>query len=351
MSFLKRWQTWSSWLNANLYLDVGSSVTRVVYQNKLVWHQPTCLAIETQSGNVVQVGQTAFNILGKVPNTISVTFPVQGGQVSNLDHMQKYLESVLHVITPQLGLPFLINVKANLALPISTSPVESQNWAKALKAGGFQTVSVWPKPQALYHSALKSKIPQDYLCVIDIGANTTEIAAFAQGQLFRAQTLPFGGSLYTQELENIVRSEYQGAGSWIQMEKVKLQQRGLSLLPDAKVSTHKTSLRVTDILTRNPKAIYVERGAIEAQFRTVSHRLLDMIQEFLGQLPSEVSTALLERGVYLTGGGSQLSGLSEFLSFHLKLPYILSTQPDLDVIWGLADINHQVLKVKSSKRA
>lgn len=337
MSVTRQLKTWSSWLNANVCLDIGSSMTRVVYQKKLVWYQPTCLAIENQSGAVVEVGQTAFNSMGKVPHTVSVVFPVHKGQVSDIDQMQKYVHSLLQLIQPQLGAPFLINVKAQLTVPIATSPVESQNWTRVLRLGGFNKVVLWPKPQALYYSAAKAKVPQDYLCVIDIGAETTEIAAFAQGQLFNAQTLDFGGRLFTEELETLIRSEYQGIGSWGQLEKVKTQLRGLSYLPDRKSSGHKTSMRVTDVLTRNPKAIYLERETVEARFEGVCRLLGDLIQEFLGQLPSEVATALLERGIFLTGGGSALAGLPEFLSDYLKLPYIESDQADLDVIWGLTD--------------
>lgn len=338
MSLIHQLRTWSSWLHASLYLDVGSSMTRVVYQRKLIWQQPTCVAIEKHSGTVISVGKKAFDILGKVPESMAVVFPVETGQPSNLEFLQKYLEGILQAITPQLQLPFLVNVKATITLPISTSPVESYQWRKVFRSAGFQSVAILPKPQALVTSISKTKVPQDYVCIIDIGAETTEVAAYAQGQLFKAETLRFGGKLYTAALETIVRSEYQGISSWVQLEKIKKQQRNLSYIPESKPTTHKTSLRVTDILSRNPKAIYIERAVIEAAFRTVSETLVSLVQDFLGELPTDVATALLERGVYLTGGGSLLAGLAEYLSYQLKLPYLVSDQPELDVIWGLTEL-------------
>jgi len=339
-SVLTQLQQLPSWLSQDFKIDMGSSLTRVVVGQKLVWHQPTCLAVDRRSGSVVEIGQQALSLMGKTPPHITLIFPVQNGRIAEVGYAEKYLQTVVKLVLTQLQRPLVVYLRADAAISVSLSPIERSMWNRVLHSAGFQSVKLVPKPRALLAHMISTKTAKshfDNVLFIDIGAQTTELAVFVQNQIIKAETLTIGSHTFTQAIEDAIRLDYQALVSWPMAEKIKLQQRNLQLIPSDKpaATSHKTSLRVTDALTRTPKTIYIERTAIEIVLRVVAEQLAKQITIFLSQLPPESLTAVMEQTAVVSGGGSLLPGLVEYLESRLQLSIMPAEQPELAVIWGV----------------
>jgi len=323
-------------LNARFSIDVGSRYTRVVYKSKLIWHQPTCVTFHTPTQTVVEIGQKAWLAMGKTPNHMETLFPIRNGKVSEIQITLQYLRALQKMVLEQLELPFVLNISGVIGVSSSLSPVEIQTWKNVLHEGGFQRLRLVKKSQAIYtHARAQGK---EVAWVLDVGDQTTEIGAFVGEELVSSKSIDFGGQQFTLELQDLLRSQYQAVLSQAAAEAVKTQQRTLRLALDQGASkAAKSTIRASDVITHEPKVVYLERRQLEERFAALAGELLPVLQQFLANLSSETSRALMEQGLYLTGGGSLVSGLSEYLQTNLQTRCLLAEQPELDVVWGLAE--------------
>lgn len=329
---------WSQLLNTKLILDVGAYQTRVVYQRKLIWHQPTCLTYHAPSQSVLEIGQKALQAFGKTPKSVQVIFPVQNGQVSDVVITQQYLRAVLKAVLDKLELPFSLSSSVVLGVPASSSPVALQMWTRVLHESGFQGVKLIKKSQAVYEYVQTQGQALPYTWLLDIGSQMTEVAVFSGKEIISSESFEFGGHHYTTELQDLLRSEYQVTLGYLLCEQLKMQQRGLHFQPEYRSASHKTTVRVTDILSNEPKIVYLERNKVEEVWEKVSQDLVLALEGFLGRLSPDIVSLIQDQGLYLTGGGSQLNGLSEYLHQSLTTQVTVAKQPELEVVWGLATL-------------
>lgn len=327
-------------LTTQLFFDVGSSATRVVYQQKLVCHQPTCLSLHAPSQTVLEIGERAAKTQGKTPANIITVFPVRDGAVTHIPQMQGYLKALTQQALQQLEIPFSLSMTAVVSVPSSLSPVARQTWLRVFHESGFQRVRLVSKAQALYSHVQSEGETSPLTWIVDVGSQTTEIAAFSGSEVVSAHSLEFGGDHLTQALQELLQTEYQATLSMASTEQLKKHQRNLQLSEGEARSAHKTTVKASDMLSLQPRIVYLERYKVEAAFRETLQELLEGLRGFLSDISPEIRQQLLEQGCYLTGGSSQLSNIREYLQTELKTQVTLAKQPELDVIWGLAHLDH-----------
>ncbi len=321
-------------VKAGLWLDIGSQNTRVVYGNKLVWHQPTCVTLHVPTQTVLEVGQRALLSMGKTPEKIQVVFPVRQGKISDLAISQQYIRAVVKQVMALLELPFVFQLSGQAAVASSLSPVAMQTWTRVLHESGFHAVQLIRKSQAIQEFLRAQKQPLNWM--LDMGAQTTELGIFLGDEVLQSHSLNLGGHDITTELQDLLRTEYQATLSYLSAEALKVAQHSLHLSTEKSgLKSAKTTLRATDLVTQEPKVIYLDKQDLELHFGLKMKELVDEIKAILAQLSTEMRTQLLEGGLYLTGGASGLSGAKEFLESELKTTVTVARQPELDLVWGV----------------
>lgn len=328
----------TGFIHTHLSLDVGSAETRVMLNNKIVWQQPSCLTYHPQTKNVIHLGQTAVATVGKTPITMTTTFPIRDGVLTNLAIGQAYFSALLREIVAHQQQKMVVNISATLAVAKRVTPVQKQLWERVLHQAGFTRVKTVSKAQALFAFLQQQQPTLKHVCLLDIGSQTTEIALFFDGQLVANQTILFGGDHYTEELKEVLRAEQQAAVSWETAEKLKMHLKNIQMGTEqgTKEAQHKTAVRAKDVLTQVPTTVYVNRSVINTHFKQVTDQLLLDIHAFLAQAPPEIVPVLMDQGLYVTGGGSLLSGLVPYLEETLKCASNHAKEPFLDVVKGVA---------------
>ncbi|GIK83446.1 MAG: rod shape-determining protein [Patescibacteria group bacterium] len=316
-----------------LLIDLGSAFTRVYLGETQLYNEPTCLAVHTSSQSVIAFGERALKLLGKTPNSVEVCFPVLQGEIAHTQYLEYYLTALLNKVLPQMQLKrHILGLSAKVAIPSSLSPAKKTLLGQVMKSVGFTKVEYIESGFVVAkHIAAKDSKLKD-ICVLDIGAQKAEISIFSVGELAFNQSYSWGGIYLTEELQRIVRSKHHCVVGWHIAEDAKKE------IGSVITNKEKVAIRGKDLVTQAGKTVIVDTTDIKAEFSKLLGELLDNIQQFISLLPSEVAVSVLDKGIYITGGTSQLKGIDQAIIEKFKCDVLVSTNPEKDVIIGLQNL-------------
>lgn len=317
---------------SKFYFDIGSSKTMVLLDKKIVFNEPTCIAVHTDSNAVVAIGKKAFQLLGKAPKSIKISFPVQSGVVEEDKLLELFIVSLVKQVYPKLSMSeMFFGLSATVAIKSSIFKTQEKIISKIFRNAGFTTLKFI---DAAYASMLsifgeKTNLPSE-ICLVDFGASKTEIAVFASGEKVDAKSFVFGGVRLTEIIQTQATQKYTCQVSWKVAEEAKLQNAQIN-------EKHKKfALHGKDLLTQAGKSIVMSTEDYQEIFLLDLVDLFDSMTLFVSNLPSEIAIAVLEKGIYLTGGSSQIVGLDKIISEKFKCPVFVSKNPSFDVLAGLS---------------
>jgi rod shape-determining protein MreB len=181
----------------------------------------------------------------------------------------------------------------------------------------------------------KSKASES-CCVMSIGGQTTQVGVFSAGRLAYESRWSWGGVKFTEIIQNIMSQEEQLAVSWHAAEAIKLE---LPSLQSDKAHNSKVAIRGKDIINQSSKTKIVNISIFAQAFAEYYAELLENFELFVSELPTELATACLENGIYLTGGGSKIVDLSDHLSKRMHTIVRVHANPELATAQGLVKMS------------
>jgi rod shape-determining protein MreB len=314
-----------------LYIDMGSSSTRVLMDGKLVYSESTCIAIHKESGEVVAVGKKAEQLLGKTPQSIEVIFPVRTGKVVHLHPAQQYVKALVGQLAfSHYSFP-IVSQPGIFALPSFATPIQKE-MRKKIWYSAHVSLSFESKAHCLMRRVQQLKNMLSVNFVIDIGGMTTEIGVWSENQLVRELTLPYGSEHLTQEIILRVRKEYHCEIGWKTAELIKKE---IVQIKDKKGSPKQMVIRGRDTLSSLPTTIQISSEHFQEIATNIAQEIATGFQKVCQDISPELLASSLGEGIFLTGGGAFIGGIKEFLQDRLKTEIILSATPFEDVIRGL----------------
>ncbi|MBD3279854.1 MAG: hypothetical protein GF390_04070 [Candidatus Pacebacteria bacterium] len=312
-----------------IFVDFGSANTRLITNGQLVFHQPTSLVYQPSQQAVLAIGDQAAQFLSQGLASLELAKPLQYGVIADPTLSKLYLQAV---IKTQLQQPQIWwqRFSGYLAVPAGITPVEKTALTRVLNRVGWGQLKLVSKAQALINRLKQHQLSQDLL-IIDLGAQVTELALLTQGQLVSEQTIEFGGQLFTKTIQDLVKQHHACEISWSTALKLHHQLGSLQ-----STNEHKLVIRGKDLLTGTSKTLTVSAHEFQPELLDLSKNLATELKWQLTQLPTAALVKALNQGIFLTGGASQLNGLTELLTKELGGEVILSPTPSLDVVQGLA---------------
>jgi rod shape-determining protein MreB len=313
-----------------LLIDLGSSCTRIYIGKKEIFNEATCIAVHTDSQSVIAFGEKALRLLGKTPKSVEINFPILNGEIAHSIYLELYLSAVLQEILPDMRLQrYLFGLHAKVAVPNSLSPAKKMLLKKVLKNANFTKMDFVGSGYAVAKNISQNDKKLKDICVLDIGAQKAEISIFSLGELIYSQSYRWGGVLLTENLQRIIRNKHHCVVGWGIAETAKKE------IGSVITSKNKLAVRGKDLVTQASKTIIIDGNDVKVEFSKLLNELLDNIQQFLALLPSEVAVSVLDKGIYITGGTSQLKGIDQAVIEKFKCDVLISTKPEKDVIAGL----------------
>jgi rod shape-determining protein MreB len=316
-------------LSNDIGIDLGTANTLVYVKGKgVIINEPTVVAVNEKTGQVIAVGKEAKKMLGRTPPHITAVRPLVDGVISDFEVTEHFLEYLLN--RAQEGAKKMLGPRVVIGIPSGTTNVERRAVRDAARNAGAREVHVVEEPMA---AALGIRLPTREpigSMIVDIGGGTTDIAVISLGGIVHAKNVKVAGDRLNSDIISYIRDEFKILIGEKTAEHLKLSVGSILSLPERAEVT----VRGRDLVTGLPREVLITDTDIREAIGHSIDILLEAIKEVIEGTPPEVVSDVMKRGIYLVGGGAMIRGLDKFLSDWLKVPVYLTEDPLMSVARG-----------------
>ena len=323
----------------DLGVDLGTSNVLIYADGKgLVVREPSVVAVDRNTGKILQVGSAARNMLNRTPGNVVAMRPLKDGIISDHEMTVKMLSEMFKTATK--ASVFTPKPRVVISVPSGVTEVEERSVINAAIEAGARRVFLIEEPLAAALGAgLNIKDPNGHM-VVDIGGGTTDIAVLSMNGVAMSSSLKVAGDAFDDAIIRYVRRQHQMVIGKVTAEEVKIQIG--EVYPRSEELT--MNIKGRDAKTGMPKMVTLSSKEIYEVLRRPARMIADEVMEVLEQTSPELVSDVAENGITLTGGCSQLWGFAELLMERTGIPCILADDPDSCTAYGcgksLAWINH-----------
>lgn len=303
-------------------IDLGTANTLVYLRGKgIVVTEPSVVAVNQKTGQVVAVGTTAKAMLGRTPGHLVAVRPLVDGVVSDFEATE---EMLAYLINRAQGVSRkMLGPRAVIGVPSGITNVEIRAVRDAAQNAGAREVHIIEEPMA---AALGIRLPVREAIgsmIVDIGGGNTDIAVISLGGIVRSKNLRIAGDKLNQDIIAHVRSEFKILIGEKTAENVKV-----AIGSVVEGGQHlEAVVRGRDLITGLPREVIVTDQDIREAISQSIDSLVEAVREVLEVTPPEILSDIIRSGIILTGGGALLKGLDTLLSQWLKVPVIVADDP------------------------
>lgn len=322
-------------------IDLGTANTLVYLKGKgIVITEPSVVAVNQKTGQVVAVGTQARDMLGRTPAHIVAVRPLIEGVVSDFEVTE---EMLAYLIQKAQGQKTPLGPRVVIGVPSGITSVETRAVRDAARNAGAREVHIIEEPMA---AALGARLPLNEpigTMIVDIGGGTTDIALISLGGIVRSKNLRVAGDTMNQDISSYIRSEFKILIGDRTAEDVKLAVASV-LKPTTPLQT---TIRGRDLVTGLPREIVVTDADVREAIASSVVTIVESIKEVLETAPPEVVADVMRLGIFVTGGGALLRGLPELLQEEIKVPIHMVEDPLTTVVRGTGMILEDVEQYRS----
>lgn len=320
-------------------IDLGTVNTLVLVKGKgIVIREPTVVALHKKTRQILAIGTEAKRMLGRTPAAIEAVRPLRDGVISDFDTCEAMLKFFIHKVhesaswrTIKIPRPRVV-----VGIPSGVTEVERRAVQDACLSAGAREAYLIEEPMA---AAIGAKLPvedPEGILIIDIGGGTTEIAVISLGGMVINRSLRVAGDELDEEIINYMRTRYGMLIGERSAEEVKIEIG--SAYPGSGKDDAATVVRGRDLSNGLPKSLKVTAAEIREALTPVISQMVAAIKEVLEETPPELLTDIVERGVFLAGGGALLRGLDKKIAEETKLPVYVADDPLTTVVRGCGEV-------------
>ncbi|MBP6868770.1 MAG: rod shape-determining protein [Candidatus Pacebacteria bacterium] len=319
----------NSIFSQDIGIDLGTANTLVYVRGRgIVMNEPSVVAVNDKTGQVVAVGQGAKVMLGKTPPHIRAVRPLSHGVISDFEVTQELLSYLIQKASD--GRARLIGPRVVVGVPTGVTNVESRAVRDAALSSGAREVYIVEEPTAGAIGALLPITEAKGTMVLDIGGGTTDIAVLALGGTVASKSSQVAGDRFNENIIDYVRSEFQLAIGERTAEDVKIDIG--AVIPLAEELSR--PVRGRDLATGLPREIILTDSHVREALSASLDSLMEALKEVIEKTPPELLSDVLEHGAVVFGGGAMLRGLPELLSKMLGVPVRVADDPLTAVVRG-----------------
>lgn len=309
--------------NAEIGIDLGTANILIYSKTKgVVLNEPSVVAIDVNTKDVVAVGTEAKEMIGKTPKNIIPIRPLRDGVIADYDVTAQMLKVLLKKVSKKIGVS-MRKPTVVVCTPAGSTAVERRAIHNAITSFGAKTVHLIEEPVA---AAIGADLPVDEplaSVVVDIGGGTSEVGIISFGGVVSSNSIRVGGDNLDEEIIHYIRKTYNVLIGERTAENIKME-IGYAH-PNHKEDM--MSIRGRDMVTGLPKTIDITSTEIHEAIKEPLLKILDAVKATLENCPPELSGDIVDHGVVLTGGGSLLQGMKEWLASELNVPVHMAPNP------------------------
>ncbi len=320
-------------------VDLGTSNVLIFVANKgIVVREPSVVAMDKNTGRILQVGAEAKNMLGRTPGNVVAMHPLKEGVISDHGMTVKLLQTLFRRAVPQSF--FNPKPRVVICVPSGITEVEERTVINVAIEAGARRVYLIEEPLAAALGAnLEIKGPNGHM-VVDIGGGTTDVAVLTMNGVARSSSLKVAGDSFDEAIGRHVRRRHGIVIGQTMAEDIKIKIGCVYERPE------EVSMEVfgRDAKSGMPRELNLSSSEIYEVLRRPARQIADEVMSVLEDTSPELVSDIATNGITLTGGGSQLWGMAQMIQDRTGIHCTLSDDPDSCVAYGcgksLGWINH-----------
>jgi len=304
-------------------MDLGTANTLVYVRGRgIVINEPSIVAINQKTGQILAIGNEAKKMVGRTPSHIIATRPLREGVISDFEVTEQMLRYFIEKVNKKYPL-FFPRPRMVIGIPCGVTEVEKRAVEDAAKEAGAREVYLIEEPMA---AAIGARLPvQDAggNMVIDIGGGTSEVALISLGGVVVSRSLRIAGDKLDGDIVRYAEEEFKILLGERTAEQIKIDV-GSAMEMDKPLET---PMRGRDLVTGLPKEIIVDSNDILKAISGSIDFLISTVKEAVEETPPELLADIMEKGIYLVGGGSLLRNLDKLIEIETKIPTKIVDDP------------------------
>ncbi len=301
-------------------IDLGTANTLVHVKGRgIVLREPSVVAIKSDSGDILAVGEEAKRMIGRTPGNIVAIRPMKDGVIADFDVTQAMLK---YFIAKAMNSKTLISKpRVVVGVPSGVTEVEKRAVIDAAQQAGAREAYLIEEPMA---AAIGAGLPVEDATgsmVVDIGGGTTEIAVISLGGIVTSRSIRVGGDEMDSAIVQYIKRMYNLMIGERTAEDIKIEIGTAIVTPD----TDRTmDIRGRDLVSGLPKTLTIQAKEIREALNEPIFKIIDAVKSTLEKTPPELAADVMDHGIMMTGGGALLTNLDKLLSNETGMPVLVS---------------------------
>ncbi len=310
-------------MSHDLGIDLGTKNTLVYLTEKgVVVNEPSVVAINKRTNEILEVGEAASRMVGKTPSHIEAVKPLVDGVISDFEVTEKMLKYFISRVHQQ-NFALVPRPRVVIGIPLDLTEVERKAVEDAAKSAGARKVYLIEEAMASAIGAGLPVVEATATMVVDIGGGSTEIAVISLGGVVTWKSLRLAGNEFDNNIIEYVREEFNILIGEQVAENIKKEIGSAIPLDEPK----EIEVRGRDLITGLPRAIIVSDTQIREALSRTLNKIIESIKTILETTPPELVADIYERGIFLSGGGAMLRGVDKAISLAAKIPVKIVNDP------------------------
>ena len=316
-------------------IDLGTANTLVWVKGKgIVIREPSAVARNKKTKEILAIGTSAKRMLGSVPGTIETIRPLKDGVIADFDATEAMLSFYIKKVHQSGGvIPKIPKPRVVIGIPSGVTEVERRAVSDVAIAAGAREAHLVEEPMA---AAIGAKLPvksPEGIFIVDIGGGTTEVAVISMGGIVLGCSMRTAGDEMDEAIVNYMRLKYSLLMGLPTAEKIKID-IGSCMTGKERFSV----VRGRDLETGLPKSLKVSSEEIREALTPILQSIITNISDTLEETPPELLSDIMERGIVMAGGSSLIPGIDKVISEATKMPVWVADDPITCVVRGCGRI-------------
>jgi rod shape-determining protein MreB and related proteins len=311
----------------DLAIDLGTANTLVYMKDKgIVLNEPSVIAMNRQTGEVLATGHEAWQMIGRTPGYIVAVRPLRGGAITDFD----VTERMIRLLLQRVGVSRFTRPKVVICVPSAITEVERRAVTDAARRAGAADAQLIEQPMA---AAIGAQLPIDEPIgnmIIDIGGGTSETAVISLGGIVALEAVRVGSFDIDVAIQNYVRREHGIAIGERTAEDIKVAIGSAAVTPDEV----EAEVNGRDLMQGLPKTVVLTPEEIRYAIDDTVTQIVQSVVRCLAKAPAELAQDFLGRGIHLVGGGGLLRGLAQRIELETHVPVLMADMPLEAVVLG-----------------
>jgi len=325
----------------SMAIDMGSAATIISVRGRgIVIDEPSLVAVDSNTGEVIAIGVEAQQMSGREARDVTVIAPLLDGVVADFERTK---EMLAYFVKKARGGNSYFSRRALMSVLSGVTQVEERALLSAAEYARIgRVIMIEEGLAAAFGAGVRVNDPHAS-AVVDIGGGTTNVAIVANGAIVHARAERIGIEDINAAIVDHIRRHRGLIIGPQSAESLKLGLASATLPADL---AEQVTIKGVDVLTRSPGAIDITAGELYPVVLQVVRKIVEGVNTTLTELPPDVAGDIYERGIILTGGGAQFSGLEDFFRDQTKLPVRIAAEPKYAIVRGLEQMFDEPLRLR-----